>query len=336
MKNLLLECPEIAAQWDYDQNGELLPENVSPGSDKKVWWVCSKGHKWVARIANRHLLGRGCPYCCGQKACPDNCLAMLRPDLAKEWSDKNTISAFDITVNSGKKFWWVCEKGHKWVSSVDKRNKGTNRNKGTGCPYCAGKKVCEDNCLATLRPNLIKEWSDENILSPYDVTLKSGKKVWWVCKNGHTWKSAISDRTDGRNCPYCSKRVSKKSITWLDALEIDEREKYINIDGRKFYVDGIKDNIIYEFLGNYWHGNPFYYGPDLINKCIKKTFGELLYNTIERLNSLTNGGYTIIYKWENQVENKYSIINKNQDEIIKKANIINKNKTYIDILQERI
>ena len=38
--------PEIAAQWDYEKNGELKPTQVGIGSNKKVWWKCEKGHSY--------------------------------------------------------------------------------------------------------------------------------------------------------------------------------------------------------------------------------------------------------------------------------------------------
>jgi hypothetical protein len=32
--------PELAAQWHPDLNGNLRSEDVVPGSDKKVFWLC--------------------------------------------------------------------------------------------------------------------------------------------------------------------------------------------------------------------------------------------------------------------------------------------------------
>jgi uncharacterized Zn-finger protein len=34
----------------------------------------------------------------------------------------------------------------------------SNRNSGTGCPYCAGRALGADNCLQTLNPSLAAEW----------------------------------------------------------------------------------------------------------------------------------------------------------------------------------
>ena len=95
-----------------------------------------------------------------------------------------------------------------------------SRNKGTGCPYCSNQKVCEDNCLATLYPDLVKEWdqSKNGDLTPYDVMPGSGKKVWWKCNEGHEWEARICNRASGSGCHYCTgQKVTKdKSLGSLN------------------------------------------------------------------------------------------------------------------------
>ncbi len=53
--------PQLAAEWNVTKNGDLCPENVTAGSNKKVWWKCQFGHEWQATVSNR-TLGRDCPY----------------------------------------------------------------------------------------------------------------------------------------------------------------------------------------------------------------------------------------------------------------------------------
>lgn len=53
---------ELMKEWDYENNFELDPRQISVNSHKKVWWVCSQGHSWKADIANRSG-GSGCPEC---------------------------------------------------------------------------------------------------------------------------------------------------------------------------------------------------------------------------------------------------------------------------------
>ena len=54
--------PELAAEWDQEANGALLPTMVTKGSQKKVSWICKQGHKWKAIIASR-TRGNGCSKC---------------------------------------------------------------------------------------------------------------------------------------------------------------------------------------------------------------------------------------------------------------------------------
>lgn len=58
--------PEIAKEWNYLRNGDLLPTDVVVKSNKKVWWQCELGHEWEATVADR-TSGRGCPRCKHEK-----------------------------------------------------------------------------------------------------------------------------------------------------------------------------------------------------------------------------------------------------------------------------
>jgi hypothetical protein len=59
--NLKVSNPDLCKEWDYERN-EKGPENYLSGSSEKVHWICTKGHRWEAIIANR-TNGSGCPYC---------------------------------------------------------------------------------------------------------------------------------------------------------------------------------------------------------------------------------------------------------------------------------
>ena len=204
--SLLSQNLDLAKQWHKTKNLGIIPEMVKPGSNKKVWWMCERGHEWQATISNRSN-GKGCPYCSGKRVCSDNNLQVLNPELAKQWhSEKNeSLTPSDVTVGTSKKVWWRCERGHEWRGSI------SNRSNGCGCPYCAGKSTTSDNNLQVLKPELAKQWhpTRNGYLTPSDVTVSSNKKVWWQCEKGHEWSTVISNRSNGCGCPYCSgKRVS--------------------------------------------------------------------------------------------------------------------------------
>jgi hypothetical protein len=117
--------PEIAKEAD-----DWDPKEIIPGSNKKLAWKCSLGHKWV--ISPDQRTGKkksGCPVCANKKLLVGfNDLATRYPDLAKEadgW-DPTTIISGHAKKN------WKCANGHRWASDVLSR---TNRN--IGCPSCA-------------------------------------------------------------------------------------------------------------------------------------------------------------------------------------------------------
>lgn len=95
-------------------------------------------------------------------------------------------------------------------------------------------------------------------------------------------------------------KKSKCEVIWLNNLGIpdtkDNRQVYI--DGS--IVDGIKDNTIYEFLGDFWHGNP-----NLLNSYKESTknsyeseFIKRFNFTKDRFDKLRNLGYNIVYCWQ--------------------------------------
>ncbi len=125
--------PTLAQEWNYEKNDELMPENFTANSNKKVWWKCSEGHEWQAVIANRNN-DRGCPYCSGRYTVKgENDLQTVNPTLAQEWNyEKNgNLMPKNFTANSNKKVWWKCNKGHEWQAVI------ANRNNGNGCPICS-------------------------------------------------------------------------------------------------------------------------------------------------------------------------------------------------------
>jgi DNA-directed RNA polymerase subunit RPC12/RpoP len=124
--------PELAKQWHPTKNGDLTPDQVTPGSKKKVWWRCEKGHEYEMRIlARRH--GSGCPYCSGKRVSKEYNLQAVHPELAKQWhpTKNEKLTPDQVTPGSKKKVWWRCEKDHDWMATIDKRSSGR------GCPYCS-------------------------------------------------------------------------------------------------------------------------------------------------------------------------------------------------------
>jgi uncharacterized protein YndB with AHSA1/START domain len=213
-KSLAEINPKLAKEWHPTKNGELTPKDVQPGSHSKVWWKCIKGedHVWQATVKDRNA-GRGCGICAGKIVVSSNSLFTLNPKLSKEWhpTKNSELTPQDIVPGSQKIVWWKCPKGddHEWKTSVAKRSSGTN------CPVCANQVIVPSNSLATLNPELAKQWhpTRNNKLTPYDVGTGSNKIVWWKCPKGddHEWKTSVNHRNAGHGCGICANQVIVRS-----------------------------------------------------------------------------------------------------------------------------
>ena len=182
---------------------------VPAGSNKKVWWKCSKGHEWQALVVERAVRKNGCPYCANQKVLIGfNDLATTNPELAIEWNyEKNKdLSPKMVVPGSLKKVWWKCSHGHEWQETVVNRTA-----RGYNCPFCSSHKVLAGfNDLATKHPDVAKEWhpTKNGSLTPCEVSASSKKKAWWICSKGHEWQAVIGSRTDSRaGCPICNQEM---------------------------------------------------------------------------------------------------------------------------------
>lgn len=213
MNNSLAEVhPELITEWS-EKNLPLTPDDITFGSNKKVWWKGTCGHEWQTSVKARSN-GEKCPICSGARVIAGiNDLATLEPLLAKQWSKKNKIKPTEVSIGSHKKVIWRCKKGHEWEAVVKSRT--INK---TGCPYCSHNKVLAGfNDLATLLPDIAAEWSDRNYpLLPTQVTVFANRKAWWKCKDcGREWNTLISTRSGGSKCPYCSGYIFSKGFNDL-------------------------------------------------------------------------------------------------------------------------
>lgn len=217
-ENITITYPNIAKEWNYEKNINILPENYLPGMNEVVWWKCSNcNYEWKTRINHRTKDGNNCPKCSKEKVYSSllkekGSLSQNNPELLKEWDYNRNISIDPNKILSGcnKSAWWKCSKcGNTWKASI------ANRSKGTGCPKCGQKKGKETlinnlinikGSLLETNPELSKEFhpTKNGNLSPNNVMEKSPKKVWWKCsKCNYEWEMSLYNRSKGGYCPKC-------------------------------------------------------------------------------------------------------------------------------------
>lgn len=141
---------------------------------------------------------------------PSRLLITVNPTLAAQWhSTKNIdLSLETVYANSGKKAWWQCPTcDYEWSVQI------ASRNRGNGCPYCAGKIANETNSVVSLYPEIAAQYANRNTKPVETLTTVSHKKVWWQCDDNpdHDWEAMVMNRVrQGDGCPYCSGRYPTK------------------------------------------------------------------------------------------------------------------------------
>lgn len=136
----------------------------------------------------------------------ENSLENKAPGVAKLWHPfrNGRLTPEFVSIASSKKVWWLGSCGHEWQSTVAYEVMSGK------CPYCTGKKVLKGfNDLASQKPEIACQWNGRKNaeLRPENVTVGSGKHVWWICEKGHEWQASIVSRTREKQscgCPICS------------------------------------------------------------------------------------------------------------------------------------
>jgi len=201
---LQTKMPKIAREWHPAKNAPLTPMDVVPGSAKRVWWLCKKGHEWEVPVRARNN-GSTCPYCSGKRVSKDNCLQTVNPGLARQWhlTRNAPLTPGEVRPGSHKKVWWQCKNGHEWEAVIKYRSGGD------GCPFCSGRRPAKKNCLEAKGPWLAREWhpTKNAALTPKDVAPFSERQIWWQCKKGHEHRERVIDRYKRGGCPECTLRA---------------------------------------------------------------------------------------------------------------------------------
>ena len=133
-KELLINNSKLMKEYNYDRNKDVDLHILTCGSERKIWWICDKGHEWESNVYNRAHGKNGCPICANRMVLDGfNDLNTKFPDIAKQWNYKKNgdLKPSQVTYGSGKKVWWICDRGHEWESSINNRTMGKN------CPYCS-------------------------------------------------------------------------------------------------------------------------------------------------------------------------------------------------------
>ena len=247
--------------------------------------ICKIHGEFIQR-ANNHLNGDGCAKCA-------NCYIPTTIEFIERCkiihNNKYTYEKV-IYLNNHTDVEIYCYNHGFFLQ------KPANHLNGQGCIKCGG--THQSNTSEFLEKCLNIHG---NLYDYKKVNYKNCEtKVEIICKKHHSFFQSPRSHLSGSGCPKCKFEklsnitVSEAQLDFLNFINIKLR----NVNIGKFIVDGLKDKIIYEFLGDYWHANPLKFDLRKIHPHYKISFKEVYEKTFLRFQALKDKGYQIKYIWE--------------------------------------
>jgi len=209
---LARKAPEVALFWDAEKNHPLSPDQVTVNSHMRAHWKCSAClHEWQASVLNKARGKSGCPKCAkangGRKADGTRqkhpTFAAAKHALLRQWDHdrnrENGNSPDNTSLQSNKLIWWQCQecpkgKVHSWQARPCER---TSCKRPSGCPCCAGQKLCDCNSLETVCPDIAADFDvEKNGVTAAEVTSSATTEYSWLSDEPGAKKRSAHRRTN--------------------------------------------------------------------------------------------------------------------------------------------
>lgn len=273
IKMKVSESKIMNEMWDYERNLEelhLLPNEITYGSGKEVYWKCLKCGRVIKKSPNRISTNlrkneEPCEFCSGIKAPYENSiLCLYKDDILKYFDfDKNRKAGnypCNIPPNSSKYIYIYC-KEHNYL---DKQRVADFTDGHIACKYCNGSAATEDYNLFALFPKVASELKDKSI-DPKKILPYSSEEYIFECPIcGNSYKKILSVRTSqGQKCPHCNNIYHSSTpelilYYYLKDIEGFEYHHQIDYEGESLeldlYVENEKGRFAVEHDG-YHHKN---------------------------------------------------------------------------------
>lgn len=180
----------------------------------------------------------------------------------------------------------------------------------TGCPEC-NKIVAKHRNGQTTAAFIEKARKIHGWLYGYDNTkyIHNRELVIITCPDHGDFTQTPNNHLKGHGCSKCWRKGNPLQNEWIKYMEeqtgCDLVSDHVTLkmgSGKIYYPDAYDPitKTVYEFNGDYYHGNPTRYEPDVVNTVMGKTMGELLESTINKKLDLEANGYTVLSIWESE------------------------------------
>ena len=285
----------IIHEYKYDYSKVNYIDNRT-----KVIIICSE-HGDFIQIPNIHLRGSGCDRC-------GHISIGLRSRLTfDKFIEKANIihkHKYDyskvIYVTSNTIIEIICPEHGLF------QQKAAGHLQGYGCTSCGYRDVSITN--RNTRDDIIEkfrqihgdryDYSNVEYITIHDAVIIK-------CKEHDLFQQSPHGHLQGQGCPRCARQhinVSKISQEWLSMIKVSKPllELEYHIPDTGYFADGYDPDTrtIYEFHGDYWHGNPQKYDSNEFNQVTHCTMGQLYVNTCKKRDICISLGYRYIEIWE--------------------------------------
>lgn len=230
--------PQLTLEWHPTKNLPLLANEITPGSKKSVWWLCSKNHEWEAPPTSRTGKNSGCPYCSNKKVLIGyNDMWTTNKEMASLLL--NPEDGYLYTEVSGKKANWKCPDCQYVINNKKIANV---YNSGLYCPKCSdGTSYPEKFMISLLTQKEIDfehersfEWSNKRRYDIYISQLKCIIELHGGQHYGNVFKvSRKSEEDEPANDLYKMQLALENGI-----------EHYIVIDTAVSRFDYVKNSVL--------------------------------------------------------------------------------------------
>ena len=272
--------------------------------DYKKWYgpnpvhiniLCNK-HGWFSQNLQNHRRGSICPSCVGNQRHTNETFISAARLLHGSMYDYSNVQY----TKSRNKVTIICP-----IHGPFEQIAADHINQGNGCSKCGyvrngkGMRLSNDEFIG--RANKCHNNKYDYSKTAYHV---GHEKVTIICPTHGPFEQIAADHLSGKGCAKCGHNVSKPANDWLSHISIPDDSIHREVRGLvgQYVVDGYnpETKTVYEFHGDFWHGNPEVYESDVINPVVGLTFGELYERTAIRRQLFIASGFKCVEMWESE------------------------------------
>lgn len=270
------------SKYDYSGVGEIH-------TNKQYIDIICPEHGVFSQVVSSHVNAKqGCPRCSGNYRKTTKEVIMA---IKAVHGEKFGYSPFDYKCNK-QKIEIICKTHGPFHQGVKEHLMGG------GCPRCAKNAKTDTNGFIRKAQNKHGDKYDYAKV----IYTHNEEHVTITCRKHGDYNQTPHAHLAGYGCSRCVANSSNKENAWLDSLNITGlmRQHKIGIGRKRYTVDGFDPltNTVYEFNGDYFHGNLKYFDGYWRNRVTKVSFAELYEKTKEKERMLEKAGYNLVTIWE--------------------------------------